>query len=118
MKLVFVSILMVSSLVVAALAADGFRHSDLVYPTPRTASSLYSNNCVSCHGRDGRSKTSKGRLNHARDISDGAWHEKVSDERIFNSIMNGKGKKMPAYGKKFSESEIDDLVAYVRRLKK
>jgi len=31
--------------------------------------------------------------------------------------MNGKGK-MPAYGKKFSEPEIDSLVAYVRGLKK
>jgi mono/diheme cytochrome c family protein len=31
--------------------------------------------------------------------------------------MNGKGK-MPAYGKKFSEQEINALVTYVRALKK
>jgi mono/diheme cytochrome c family protein len=31
--------------------------------------------------------------------------------------MNGKGK-MPAYGKKISEPEIDTLVSYVRGLKK
>jgi len=41
----------------------------------------------------------------------------VSDERIFNSIMNGKGK-MPAFGKKLSEPEIDALVTHVRGLKK
>jgi mono/diheme cytochrome c family protein len=41
----------------------------------------------------------------------------VGDERIFNSIMNGKGK-MPAYGKKLSEQEIDALVTYVRGLRK
>jgi mono/diheme cytochrome c family protein len=83
----------------------------------RSASELYSRTCASCHGRDGRSHTPKARRNHARDISDAAWQERVSDERIFNSIMNGKGK-MPAYGKKISEQEIDALVTYVRGLRK
>jgi len=41
----------------------------------------------------------------------------VSDERIFNAIMNGKGK-MPAYGKKLSQQEIDTLVTFVRGLRK
>jgi cytochrome c6 len=83
----------------------------------RTATELYSKNCASCHGRDGRSKTLKAKRNHARNISDPEWQERVSDERIFNSIMNGKGK-MPAYGKKLSEQEIDGLVTYVRGLRK
>jgi len=83
----------------------------------KSATQLYSKNCASCHGRDGRSKTFKAKLNHARNLSDPEWQERVSDERIFNSIMNGKGK-MPAYGKKLSEQEIDGLVTYVRGLKK
>ena len=83
----------------------------------KSATQLYSKNCASCHGRDGRSKTFKAKLNHARNISEPEWQERVSDERIFNSIMNGKGK-MPAYGKKLSEQEIDALVTYVRGLKK
>lgn len=83
----------------------------------RSATQLYSKNCASCHGRDGRAKTFKAKLNHARNISDPEWQERVSDERIFNSVMNGKGK-MPAYGKKLSEQEIDTLVTYVRGLKK
>jgi mono/diheme cytochrome c family protein len=45
-----------------------------------------------------------------------AWQSGVTDERLFNSISNGKGK-MPAFGKKFSESEINSLVKYVRTLK-
>jgi mono/diheme cytochrome c family protein len=36
---------------------------------------------------------------------------------MFNSISNGRGK-MPGFGKKFSEAEINALVAYVRKLKK
>jgi mono/diheme cytochrome c family protein len=85
--------------------------------TDRSAAELYSKNCATCHGRDGRAKTFKAKLNHARNISDPEWHARVSDERIFNSIMNGKGK-MPAFGKKISEQEIDALVTYVRGLKK
>lgn len=83
----------------------------------RSAAQIYSKNCASCHGRDGRAKTIKGRLNHARNLSDAEWQSSVSDERIFNSIMNGKGK-MPAYAKKLSDQEIDSLVPYVRGLKK
>jgi mono/diheme cytochrome c family protein len=83
----------------------------------KSATQLYSKNCASCHGGDGRAKTFKAKLNHARNISDPEWQERVSDERIFNSVMNGKGK-MPAFGKKLSEQEIDALVTYVRGLKK
>ena len=83
----------------------------------RSAAELYSKTCASCHGKDGRAKTFKAKLNHARNLADPEWQGRVSDERLFNSIMNGKGK-MPAYGKKFSELEIDALVTYVRGLKK
>lgn len=107
--------------VLATVAIGGMFTISATSLTPgantRTAASLYARNCVSCHGRDGGAKTSKARLNHARKLNDSEWQNRVSDERIFNSIMNGKGK-MPAYAKKFSEQEIDSLVTYVRSLKK
>ena len=84
---------------------------------PATPAQNYSKQCASCHGKDGRAKTLKGKLKHARNLTDAEWQQKVSDERIFNSIMNGKGK-MPAYSKKLSEADIDALVTYVRGLKK
>lgn len=82
----------------------------------RTAAELYSKHCASCHGKDGRAKTFKGKLNHARDLTDQAWQDDTSDERLFNSIMKGK-RKMPGFSKKMSEQEIDALVKYVRGLK-
>jgi mono/diheme cytochrome c family protein len=82
-----------------------------------SAAELYTKHCASCHGRDGRARTMKGKMKHARDLADPEWQDRVSDERIFNSIMNGKGK-MPAYGKKLTEQEIDPLVSYVRALRK
>lgn len=81
------------------------------------AATVYNRQCVSCHGRDGRGRTRKGRQTHARDMTNASWQDDVSDERLFNSINNGRGK-MPAFHKKISENEIDGLVAYVRRMRR
>ena len=81
------------------------------------ASVLFDKHCDSCHGKDGQAKTFKAKLNHARNLTDAKWQSEVTDERLFNSISNGKGK-MPAFGKKLSEAQINGLVAYVRGLKK
>ncbi|HEX5886301.1 MAG TPA: c-type cytochrome [Pyrinomonadaceae bacterium] len=86
----------------------------------RSASQLYRRHCISCHGNDGRSKTSKGKFSHARDLTEAQWQTEVSDERIFNSIMNGRNVRgnMPAFGHKLKEKEINSLVDFVRRLKR
>jgi mono/diheme cytochrome c family protein len=81
------------------------------------ASVLFDEHCDSCHGKDGQAKTLKAKFNHARNLTDSKWQAEVTDERLFNSMFNGKGK-MPAFGKKLSEAEINGLVAHVRRLKK
>lgn len=83
----------------------------------KSAAVLYKSYCATCHGNDGRAKTVKGRLKHTRDITDAQWQDNVSDERIFNSIANGRGK-MPAFSKKLSEAEMNSLVTYVRQLRK
>lgn len=85
--------------------------------SPSSALTIYGKRCASCHGKDGRAKTFKGRLRSARNLTDPQWQADVSDERIFNSIMNGRGK-MPSYGKKLPEADINSLVSYVRGLKK
>jgi len=86
----------------------------------RSASHLYSKYCVSCHGRDGKSQTSKGKNSHARDLSDAKWQDDVSDERIFNSIMNGRNVRgnMPRFSNKMNQQEADSLVGLVRGLRK
>ena len=81
------------------------------------ARSTYNAKCANCHGRDGRSNTGRGRRTHSRDLTDANWQSDVSDERLFNSIHNGRGK-MPAFKKSLSENEIDALVGLVRSLRK
>lgn len=85
----------------------------------RTAPQLYRKYCVSCHGSDGRAKTSKGRFSHARDFTDAQWQEEVTDERIFNAIMNGRSVRgnMPAFSNKIDQKEAESLVNFVRRFK-
>ena len=81
------------------------------------AKALFTKECATCHGKDGQAKTFKAKFNHARNLTDARWQAEVTDERLFNSIHNGKGK-MPAFGKKLSDSQINALVAFVRTLKR
>jgi len=85
--------------------------------SPSTPQAIYDKRCATCHGKDGRADTFKGKLHSARNLTDPKWQSDVSNERIFNSITNGKGR-MPRFGHKLSEAEINSLVPYVRGLKK
>ena len=97
-------------LATVAVAAD---------PPPRTGARLYRRHCISCHGNDGKAKTSKGKFSHARDLTDAQWQAEVSDARIFNSIMNGRSVRgnMPAFSDKLNENQANSLVSLVRNLK-
>lgn len=102
------------------LVLAGLSSLAMVKPTnARPAPQLYRRYCVSCHGSDGKAKTSKGRFSHARDLTDPQWHADVSDERIFNSIMNGRdiSGNMPSFANKMNEKEVESLVTFVRGLK-
>ena len=85
-----------------------------------SASRLYSKHCAECHGKDGRAQTKKGKFSHARDLTDAKWQDDVSDERIFNSIMNGRNVRgnMPAFSDKLNQQDTDALVSFVRSFKK
>jgi mono/diheme cytochrome c family protein len=116
------AVVVVVSLFVVVLIGASHQASSAVQNansgTVRDAASLFKSKCATCHGKDGRAKTLKAKFNGARNLTDADWQETVTDERLFNSISNGRGKKMPAFGEKFSQAEIESLVAHVRGLKK
>lgn len=102
--------------IVAASARGAQGHGKT--PTSINPAVTYAKSCATCHGKDGRAKTFKSKHHeHARDLTDARWQTDVTDERIFNSISNGKGK-MPAFKQKLTNEQIESLVAYVRGLKK
>jgi mono/diheme cytochrome c family protein len=85
--------------------------SDAFADSPR---GLYSANCARCHGADGKSETTLGRLNDAPDISSGklrSW----SGRRLTALIRSGKGS-MPGFGKKLARADIAALTRYIREL--
>lgn len=115
-KTTWVACFIVATLLLIPLAVS----KSVAAPAQRSAKSLYRRQCSSCHGPDGRAQTSKGKFSHARDLADAKWQDDVTDERIFNSIMNGRNVRgnMPSFGDRFSEAEINGLVKFVRDLKK
>ncbi|MEO8436050.1 MAG: cytochrome c [Pyrinomonadaceae bacterium] len=82
------------------------------------ARALFTKHCAICHDSVGRAKTSKGRRTHTRNLTAPEWQDSVSDERIFNSINNGRGSNMPGFNKKLSDTQIDALVSYARQFKR
>jgi mono/diheme cytochrome c family protein len=69
-----------------------------------------------CHGADGSGSTSMGKTMKLRDLGS-ADVQKQSDSDLKTIIDKGKNK-MPPYGGKLSSTQIDDLVKFVRSLKK
>ena len=109
----------VAFLIVAILLACFVASASQRNRKPQTPAQLYDRHCASCHGTDGRAKTSKGKFSHARDLTDAQWQGDVTDERIFNSIMNGRNVRgnMPAFSDKLNEKEVESLVSTVRKFK-
>jgi mono/diheme cytochrome c family protein len=60
---------------------------------------LFTENCVRCHGDDGRGKTTTGAMLDVPDFTDEKfWHEDVKDEQLAGSVRNGKSG-MPKFEK-------------------
>jgi cytochrome c6 len=82
----------------------------------QSAAATYKAKCAGCHGADGKAATGPGKALGAHDFASDEV-TKMSDAALINSITAGKNK-MPAYGKSLKDTEIKDLVAYVRELGK
>ena len=78
------------------------------------AAGTYKAKCAMCHGADG-----KGGKMGTRDFAS-ADVKKETDADLIDIVTKGKPgpPKMPAYGDKLKDTEIKDLVAYIRALGK
>ena len=72
---------------------------------------LFMSKCKTCHGADGKGDTSFGRKLGVTALSG------LSKSKIQSAVVSGvPGTKMKSYKKKFTNKEIDDVVAFVRGL--
>jgi cytochrome c553 len=79
---------------------------------------VWTKQCKSCHGAEGRGDTEMGRKSKAEDLTTAAWQGRMTDAKIRDAIANGVPKtKMKAYKDKLSAGQIEELVVFVRTLK-
>jgi mono/diheme cytochrome c family protein len=67
--------------------------------------------CSRCHGGD-----YTGEPGRTPDFTSRSWHGRRSDTQLLVSILEGKGRGMPAHRGKLSEGQARDLVAYLREV--
>jgi cytochrome c6 len=80
------------------------------------SAATYKAKCAGCHGADGKANTAPAKSLGAHDFGSDEV-TKMSDTDLITIVTAGKNK-MPAYGKSLKDTEIKDLVAYVRQLGK
>jgi quinol-cytochrome oxidoreductase complex cytochrome b subunit/cytochrome c len=80
----------------------------------RAATGLYRQNCLTCHGINGKGLEMKASMPPIPDFTNRAWQEGITNSQIRDSILAGKGTLMPAFGGRINEDQAQDLVAYVR----
>lgn len=100
-----------------ALAAPGLAEP-ATGPAAR-GKDLYEGHCAVCHGADGHADTPLGRVLKPapRNFSDPTEMTRLSYDDIFLAIRDGKpGSAMSAWGSILAETEIADVVDYVRSL--
>jgi mono/diheme cytochrome c family protein len=87
------------------------------YPVVQVdARGLFLENCIVCHGKNGRAHTFHGWLVGAQNLTRADFQSETSDAQIIHAITTGPGV-MPAFGKKLSAAEIQALARYVRTFK-
>lgn len=82
----------------------------------QNAASTYKAKCTGCHGADGKGSTAPGKALGVHDFTSETV-TKMSDADLIGTVTAGRNK-MPAYGKSLKDTEIKDLVAYIRDLGK
>jgi mono/diheme cytochrome c family protein len=72
--------------------------------------------CAPCHGATGKGDTTIGKHLNLPDLRSEDVQKKT-DHELEGIIIKGKGK-MPAYGGKLSKEQVEDVVKFIRLLRK
>ncbi|MCX7945431.1 MAG: cytochrome-c oxidase, cbb3-type subunit III [Hydrogenophilus sp.] len=73
---------------------------------------IFAENCVACHGPDGKGMTAVG----APNLTDNIWLYGSSEQQIVQNVLNGIQNRMPAFGEFLGADKVHILTAYVWNL--
>jgi cytochrome c oxidase cbb3-type subunit 3 len=73
---------------------------------------IFADNCTPCHGKDGKGNPTLG----APDLTDELWLYAGDKATIMETIRNGRGGVMPAWGRRLDPETIKELAIYVHSL--
>jgi mono/diheme cytochrome c family protein len=97
----------------------------LANPVPASPASvtegreIYQRLCRRCHGPEGRGDGGgAGAGGQPADFTDATWEFGSSDGEIFSVIRDGTSADMESYAERLNETEIWQLVNYIRELAK
>lgn len=79
---------------------------------PQTGYSLFHRSCFTCHGNEGNGFGSR----RGPSLKRQEYKYGRTREAVMESIRNGRPKGMPAYGKFFTEEQLEALTSYVLSL--
>jgi mono/diheme cytochrome c family protein len=80
----------------------------------RNSMALFRQFCMVCHGPDGKGSQMRRVLPPIPDFTNPDFHKERNDARLLLSILDGKGRLMPANRARLTEDQARDLVAYIR----
>lgn len=78
--------------------------------------SLFKSKCAMCHAEDGSGNSPSGKALKAKDLRSPETQSK-SEAELTDVVTRGRNK-MPAFGQKLKPDQIQELVAYIRKLGK
>lgn len=89
-------------------------------PTPESIAAgrqLYARLCVRCHGPQGKGDGGgAGAGGQPADFTDAVWEFGGTDGEIFTSVKDGTSADMDAYGERLKETEMWQLVNFLKSL--
>jgi mono/diheme cytochrome c family protein len=80
----------------------------------RAAWQHFRQRCARCHGEDGTGGPLRDSNPEVPDFRSRTWHRGRSDTELLVTILEGKGRRMPAFGGRISEQEARELVKRIR----
>jgi ubiquinol-cytochrome c reductase cytochrome b subunit len=75
---------------------------------------IYRAYCLACHDADGRGQTARKAMPDLPDFTQEKWQADRKDVDLKKSILEGKGKFMLPMKDKLSQTDADQMVAFVR----